>query len=94
MQKEDCTLVETPSTTDIQEKIEKIIRQTNYTETVAREKLLEFQFDELLVIKNYFGITDKKVVKTANTSLNQEIYRQLRTKMNASKIPQSMLPTV
>jgi hypothetical protein len=94
MQKEDCTLVETPSSADTQEKIEKIIRQTNYTETVAREKLLEFRFDELFVIKDYFGIPDKKIAKTSKTSLNQEIYRQLRTKMNASKIPQNLLPTI
>lgn len=65
-----------------QEKINIIIRQTDYTESYAREKLLETNCDHIQVIKNYMGITEKKapVVK----SVNQEIYRQLRYQMDNS----------
>ena len=87
---ESCSLVDN---SNIDEKVQKIIRQTNYTHIIAREKLEEFQFDEVFVIKDYFGIADKKPVTSKNASLNQEIYRQLRTKMNTSKIPQNLLPT-
>ena len=61
----------------IEGKIQKVLRQTNYTEEVAREKLGEFNFDEIAVIKNYFGISDKKEFQKVK-SVNQEIYKQLR----------------
>ena len=61
---------------ELKKKVEMILRQTDYTEEQTREKLQEFNNDPLLVIKNYFGITEKKapVAKTRN----QEIYRQIR----------------
>jgi hypothetical protein len=80
--------------TKIDAMIQKIIRQTDYTEQVAREKLEEHHFDEILVIKDFFGILDKKKDTDSTPSLNQEIYKQLRTKMNSSKIPKNLLPTV
>jgi hypothetical protein len=59
-----------------EEKVQMILRQTDYTEEQAREKLKEFNNDSLLVIKNYFGITEKKA--PIAKSKNQEIYRQIR----------------
>ena len=66
----------------IEEKIQIIMRQTDYTEIFAKEKLLEHNFNEISVIKAYFGIFDKKETKTI--SLNQEIYKQLRYKMTTN----------
>ena len=65
-----------------QEKIDVIMRQTDYTESSAREKLLETRGDHIQVIKNYMGITEKKA--PVMKSVNQEIYRQLRYKMDNS----------
>ena len=68
---------------DLNNKIQTILRQTNYTEEVAREKLKEHNFDEIYTIKNYLGITNDK--KTQHiTSLNQEIYKQLRYKLKTT----------
>ena len=69
------------------ELIQMIIRQTDYTEVVAREKLIENNYNSLLVIKNYMGLDDKP--KENIKSVNQEIYKQLRHKLhnpNASNI--------
>jgi hypothetical protein len=64
----------------INKKIEIIQRQTDYTIEIAREKLEEFNYDEIKVIKHYFGIPEKK--QEPIKSLNQEIYRQLRGKLD------------
>ena len=66
----------------IAEKVQKIIRQTDYNEETAREKLMEHNFDEFATIKDYLGITEKKSVPIK--SVNQEIYKQLRSKLDAS----------
>jgi hypothetical protein len=64
------------------EKIKIIIRQTDYDEEKAREKLIEFENDHIKVIKDYYGIKDnsKNTVKT----YNQEIYKQIRKKIDIS----------
>ena len=64
------------------EKISIIIRQTDYNELTAREKLSEYNGDHIRVIKLFMGITEKKAPPVK--SINQEIYRQLRYKMNDS----------
>lgn len=61
----------------IDEKIQIILRQTDYTQEKAREKLEQFDYNEIYVIKDYFGIVEKKDVKQIK-SINQEIYKQLR----------------
>jgi hypothetical protein len=76
---DNISLVET---NEIDEKIQKILRQTDYSEDKAREKLKEYNFDEILVIKAYFGIIDKKPNQIK--SVNQEIYKQLRNKLDTS----------
>ncbi len=62
------------------ELIQIIMRQTDYTEEVAREKLVENNFDTIIVIKKYMGLNDKK--PETIKSVNQEIYKQLRYKLN------------
>ena len=75
----DISLVETDL---IDDKIQKVMRQTDYDELTAREKLGQHGFDEIATIKAYLGITEKKapIVK----SVNQEIYKQLRYKLDNS----------
>ena len=76
---DNISLVETDQ---IDERIQKIMRQTDYSENVAREKLKEHNFDEIATIKAYLGITEKKALPVK--SVNQEIYKQLRTRLNSN----------
>jgi hypothetical protein len=69
-------------TTEIPEKIQIILRQTNYTPEEANEKLKEYNFNEIDVIKGYLGIVDKK--KIMQKTLNQEIYTQLRYRLDSN----------
>jgi hypothetical protein len=71
---DEISLIETDQ---IEAKIQVILRQTNYTTEEAREKLNKFNFNEEEVIRDYFGITDKKTPQKI-TSVNQTIYKQLR----------------
>ena len=59
-----------------EEKIQIILRQTNYTEEEALKQLYQNNYDHIQVIKNYLGVTEKKAPQ-AKTK-NQEIYRQIR----------------
>ena len=67
---------------DITNKVQIILRQTDLSEDVAREKLKEAGFDHILVIKSFLGITEKKALPIK--SKNQEIYKQLRYKLDKS----------
>lgn len=64
------------------EKIQIILRQTDYSEEIAREKLKEFNYDHILVIKSFMGITEKKAPEIK--SVNQEKYRQMRYRLDSS----------
>lgn len=61
--------------------IDLVCRQTNYTREEAKTKLEEFELEPIKVIEDYLGV-EKKSKKA--TSINQEIYRQFRKKMNQS----------
>jgi hypothetical protein len=78
---DNISLVET---VQIYEKIQKILRQTDYTEEIAFMKLKEYNYDEIAVIKSYLGITEKKAPEHHVKSVNQEIYRQLRHKLDSN----------
>jgi hypothetical protein len=67
---------------ELDEMIQKIVRQTDYTEKKALQKLEEFNYDYILVIRDYFGIPIQKEEKIK--SVNQEIYKQIRYKLNNS----------
>jgi hypothetical protein len=62
--------------------VQLILRQTDYTEEIAREKLLENNYDPILVIKKYMGLEQQK--QEPIKSVNQEIYKQLRYKLDSS----------
>ena len=67
---------------EIQEKVEMILRQTDYTEEEAKNKLKEFNYDHIQVVKSYLGIPEKKPepIKT----VNQEIYKQIRYRLDSN----------
>ena len=69
-------------TEKIDENVQIILRQTDYTEEIAKEKLKEFNYDHLAVIRAYFGISEKKVQPIK--SVNQEIYKQLRYRLDSN----------
>jgi hypothetical protein len=68
---------------DLNENLQKVMYQTNYSEEEAKEKLKLFNCDYMKVIRDYMGIPDKKEEKKIK-SVNQEIFRQLRKKMDIS----------
>jgi hypothetical protein len=70
------------SNEDIEKNINIILTQTNYDEKIAREKLKEFNYDYMKVIRNYMGIPEKKQTNKIN-SINQEIYRQIRNNLDS-----------
>ena len=73
------SLVETDQ---IEDKIQMVLRQTDYTYEQAREKLKENNYDTIKTIKAYFGIIEKP--KPEVKSVNQEIYKALRQKLDSN----------
>ena len=71
------------SNDDIDTHVQKVMAHTNYTEEQSKEKLRLFNCDYMRVIKDYMGIPEKKEENKVK-SVNQEIYRQLRTKLDSS----------
>lgn len=68
---------------DLEKHLKTVMSQTNYTEEIAREKLKLFNCDYMRVIRDYMGIPEKKEEKKVK-SVNQEIFRQIRTKLDGS----------
>jgi hypothetical protein len=76
---ENMSLVETDK---IEEKIQMVLRQTDYTYELAREKLKDNNYDEIKTIRSYFGIQEKS--KPEIKSINQCIYKALRQKLDSN----------
>ena len=71
---------------DIEEKVQILLRQTDYTEEKAREKLTFHDFDEVKCIKEYLGIdTKEKNTKITKANLNQQIYKEIRATMGGNE---------
>ena len=66
----------------IDNKVQLIMRQTDYSADVAVTKLRENNFDEIATIKAYLGIPKKRPSQIK--SVNQEIYKQLRHKLDSN----------
>jgi len=62
------------------QKIQMILRQTDLSESQASHKLDQFNNDEIMVIKDFLGIQQKKELPIQ--SINQEIYKQIRFKLD------------
>ena len=71
------------SSDDIEQHVEKVMIQTNYTADEAREKLKLFNCDYMRVIKDYMGIPEQNKTQKVK-SINQEIYKQIRTTLDSS----------
>jgi hypothetical protein len=57
------------------ELVKKVMAQTNYDQATAEQKLIEFNYDMMRVLKDYMGIPDVKHDRKIK-SVNQEIYKQ------------------
>lgn len=57
-----------------------VMSQTTYTEEEATQKLNEYNNDYMKVIREYIGVQEKK--ETPITSINQEIFKQIRTTLD------------
>jgi hypothetical protein len=66
---------------DIDIHLHKVLCQTNYTEEEARDKLKLFNCDYMRVIREYMGLPEKKPELQVK-SVNQEIFRQIRTNLD------------
>lgn len=69
---------------DIEKHVEFVMKQTNYTREKSIEKLKLFNCDYIKVIKDYMGIPDKPTSSKVK-SVNQEIFRQIRTTLEVSE---------
>ena len=77
------------SNEELEERIQLVMRQTDYTQDIAREKLTAHNYDAIKCIKAYMGITEKKA--PTQTSLNQQIYRQLRNQLGSVALPEQKM---
>ncbi len=71
------------SNDDLNKHLKLVMSQTNYTEEQALEKLKLFNCDYMRVLKDYMGIPEKKD-NIKIKSINQEIYRQIRTTLDST----------
>jgi len=65
----------------IGQKVDIIMRQTTYTNDECLEYLTQLNGDHINVIKQFLGIKPKQ---SAIKSVNQEIYKQIRYKLDSS----------
>ena len=77
------------SNEDLEERILLVMRQTDYTQEIAREKLTTHNYDAIKCIRAYMGIAEKKT--STQVSLNQQIYRELRTQLGAVALPEQKM---
>ena len=67
------------------EKLGIVARQTDYDEETIKQKLIEYNYDHMAVIREYMGLNKKENKnKVIVSSLNQEIYKQIRKKIDVS----------
>jgi hypothetical protein len=61
-----------------------ILRQTNLNESDAEKLLKENNNDVLKAIKQHYGIIEKKESIQEKVSVNQQIYKEIRTFMDGA----------
>ena len=75
-------------TDDVDDKVGMVMRQTDYTDNQARERLAFHKYDVVNCVKEFMGIpTEKK--KDKIVSLNQQIYKEIRHKLGSVDLPTS-----
>ncbi len=70
---------------DVEKHVSFVMSQTNYTRNEAIEKLQLFNCEPMKVIRDYMGISEPSQKKTVVKSVNQEIFKQIRTTLEASE---------
>jgi len=65
----------------LDQKVDIIMRQTTYTRDISIECLIQLNGDHIEVIKEYMGIKSKQ---SSIKSVNQEIYKQIRYRLDSS----------
>ena len=75
-----------------EDKIRIILGQTNYTEEECIKLLDDNNDDYMQVIRDFMGIRPKKEVPIK--SVNQEIYKQLRRKLDIQEFNAKHPPTI
>lgn len=77
------------SNDEMEERIQIVLRQTDYTIEEVREKLTKHGFDAVKCIKEYLGIDHRKPIQQEKQkqekSVNQQIYTELRKKLEITK---------
>lgn len=63
--------------------IDTIVNQTTYSRDEAQDLLAKFDLDPVKVIKYYLSDGKEQKQEDKITSVNQEIYKQIRTRMGA-----------
>jgi len=74
------TNVPVPSIEKIAEMCDIVSRQTEYTQDQIKDKLIEYNYEYMDVIKEYMGIEKEK--PRPIKSINQEIYKQIRLQLD------------
>jgi hypothetical protein len=64
------------------EKVDMIIRQTNYDKATAEKKLTEYNNDVVQVIRAYLNADKITTSSSAKLSTNQQIYKEIRGMMD------------
>uniref|UniRef100_A0A6C0IVQ7 Uncharacterized protein n=1 Tax=viral metagenome TaxID=1070528 RepID=A0A6C0IVQ7_9ZZZZ len=70
---------------DVENHVSLVVSQTNYTHDEAIEKLKLFNCDPMKVIRDYMGIPDPSQKQIKVKSVNQEIFKQIRTTLEVSE---------
>lgn len=60
------------------------MRQTDYNEEQTFEKLKQHNNDITSIVREFLGATTKKNKETTNTSVNQQIYSEIRSLMDTA----------
>jgi len=61
-----------------------VMRQTDYNEEQTFEKLKQHNNDITAIVREFLGATTKKNKETTNTSVNQQIYSEIRCLMDTA----------
>ena len=72
---------------EIKKRVEIVMRQTDYQEDVASNKLKKHNYNTEACIKEYLGIEMKREHYHKVMSTNQRIYQQLRQQMGIVDLP-------
>ena len=67
---------------DIRNMCDIVRRQTDYTVDQIMDKLIEYDYNHIDIIKDYMGINVKKTYKIE--SIQQEMYKQMRLKLDSA----------